>query len=72
MSKVRTWYPRRFYIIFWGLERVLWSDWSGTAFQWMRHSNRNLYLFWTRAAAQARADQLNAQNALNEGTHHVR
>ena len=53
------WYPRRHFLVFWGLERVLWSDRAGTAYKWLRYRNDILLLFWTRAQAQAHADKLN-------------
>lgn len=55
----KLWYPRKFYFLFWGLERVLWHDFAGVAFKWLRKPSGVLQLFWTKKAAQKRADELN-------------
>lgn len=60
-GKQRPWYPVRRYLVLWGLERVLWSDWAGTGYKWLRYDNGCSRLFWTRAQAQAHADKLNRE-----------
>jgi hypothetical protein len=54
------WYPQRG-LLLWRLERRLWSNWSGSAYQWHRYKNGALRRFWTRAQAQQRADELNKE-----------
>ena len=55
------WTPERG-LIFWRLERVLWTNWAGTAIKFLRYRNGILRRFWTRAQAQAYADVLNSKD----------
>lgn len=60
------WYPSRAFLFLWKLERRLFSNFAGSGYEFLRYRNGILMTFWTRAQAQARADELNAVDSVLE------
>lgn len=55
---MKQWEPARG-LIFWRLERRVFSNFAGSGYEFLRYRNGMLRRFWSRKQAQERADQLN-------------
>ena len=62
MSDPGEWYATKGWF-FWRVERRLWSNFAGAAYQWHKNRNGLLRRFWTRAEAERRALAFNLVGA---------
>lgn len=57
---IHAWQPERHWLFLWRLEQVVFADFAGTGYRFLRYRNGFIRLFWTKAQAEAHAAQLNA------------
>lgn len=60
------WRPQKHRWLLWRVEQLAYSDFLGSGYRFHKYSNGRTRLFWTRKAAQKRADLLNKHEPTGE------